>query len=517
MPVFTSPATAGAAAAMPVQQVGQYYPGHPQAAYPTMVPFHMPGSYAVAGYTPAMMNTSGSGGIEGVGAGGSGDVLNDPVLASHYQAAQYHAMMQQFMQHNLNMQQQQQTASLGNAAAAAAAAATGAGGGRHRGGNVVLQASTPASPYYPNQFLAYQTHQQHSGIVYPGYPGSNHQPFGNGNNNRGGGGGAYPSSSQYPNTTYSTTNNNTNNNDIALPGISEGPEAEIFQAAVRESGNLSSHDKSSSAAAGGGGNQGETANNEFLMWVRKTLVSIDGGLGGSYTNVGGRPASPGSPSSSLVLTLEEMRGNLVALSRDQIGSRVLQTAMEIMNEDDLISLFEELEPNLEILMADQFGNYVIQRLLDSRVNSIIVSIGEALKGRVLPFSLHVYGCRVVQKALDALPQENRVTLAVELQPFTLHCLSDQNANHVIQKCLETVQPSDGVRGMLETIASHALTLARHSFGCRAVQRLLQYCTITEIHDGVIDEVLSSILELTKNQFGNYVVQHLVAQGPENTR
>lgn len=503
LPVFTSPTAAAAASAMPPQQAAHYYTsGHHQAAYPTMVPFHMPGSYAVAGYTPAMVNTIAGAGIDG-GNGGvpsGGEVLIDPVMASHaYQAAQYHAMMQQFMQHNLNMQQQQQQA-LGNAVASGG----GGGGGRTRGGGG--SAAAPSYPYQdPNHYQSYQN-QQHGGMAYPSssYHVSNHQPTGN--TSRGGGngnGGSFNSS--YP------TSFTPNSNDIALPGVSEGPEAEIFQAAIRESGALSSYERSSAAAGGGG----EGSTNEFLSWVRKTLATLDGGLGGGAHAASA--AAPPTASSSLVLSLEEMRGNLVALSRDQIGSRVLQTAMEGMNEDDLKLLFEELQPKLEILMADQFGNYVIQRLLESRVESIIMSIGESLKGRVLPFALHVYGCRVVQKALDALPQEHRVELAVELQPFTLHCLSDQNANHVIQKCLETVQPIDGVREMLETIAKHALTLARHSFGCRAVQRLLQYCSIPEVHDGVIDDVLSSILELTKNQFGNYVVQHLVAQGPEDAR
>lgn len=519
LPVFTSPsaatAAAAAASAIPPQQAAHYYTtGHPQAAYPTMVPFHMPGSYALAGYTPSlsMMNPVNNGGgmvdgsTGGVPVPGGGEVIMDPVMASHaYQAAQYHSMMQQFMQHNLNMQQQQQQQALGNNAA---------GNGRHRngGGGGGGGSAAPSSYHTHNQYRPYQK-QQHSGMAYPGsYQNDHHhhhhhqQVSGNNGNNSRGMGGSFNASS-YSNSSYTP-----NSNDIALPGVSDGPEAEIFQEAIKESGALSAYERSSSSSSSVGG--GEGSSNEFLLWVRKTLATLDGGPGSAASSAA---AAAASVSSSLILSLDEMRGNLVALSRDQIGSRVLQTAMESMKEDDLQLLFAELEPKLEILMADQFGNYVIQRLLESKVESIIISIGESLKGRVLPFALHVYGCRVVQKALDALPQEHRVELAVELQPFTLHCLSDQNANHVIQKCLETVQPSDGVRDMLETIAKHALTLARHSFGCRAVQRLLQYCLISEVYDRVINDVLSSILELTKNQFGNYVVQHLVAQGPEQTR
>ena len=158
---------------------------------------------------------------------------------------------------------------------------------------------------------------------------------------------------------------------------------------------------------------------------------------------------------------------------------------------------------------------MIQRLLETRVDSVTQAVYTAFKGHVLAFSLHVYGCRVVQKALDALPQEDCIALAAELQPYTLHSMSDQNANHVIQKCIQIVQPSDGIREMLDAIAENSL--ARHSFGCRSVQRLLQYCTIFEITESVTADVMTTILELTQNQFGNYVVQHLVGHGPDDSR
>jgi hypothetical protein len=470
-----------------------------------MVPFHMPGGYAVAGFTPAMISPAGSGGVALTDPNG-GEMLMDPMMASHYQVAQYHAMMQQYMQHNLNMQQQSPTFT--TTTHNTAAGSGGNGNGRYRGGG---GSGSSSSLFYQNQYQTYQN-QQHSGMgSYSNYHGNNNQPIrSSGNGNRGSGGSM---SSSYSNS-YPNNANSNNNSDIALPGVSEGPEAEIFQAAIRESGNLNSQERASGENSAGG-LQGE--GNEFLLWVRQTLVSLDGGLSSSPPKGNGIVSGFPTSSSSLNLTLKEMHGNLVALSRDQIGSRVLQTSMEGMSEDDLKLLFEELEPKLEILIVDQFGNYVIQKLLESKVESIVISIGESIKGHVLPFSLHVYGCRVVQKCLEALPQSHRVPLAVELEPYTLHCLGDQNANHVIQKCLETVQPSDGIRPMLEMIAEHALTLARHSFGCRAVQRLLQYTSITEIYDQVIGDVLSSILELTKNQFGNYVVQHLVAQGPDETR
>lgn len=160
---------------------------------------------------------------------------------------------------------------------------------------------------------------------------------------------------------------------------------------------------------------------------------------------------------------------------------------------------------------------MIQRLLDKGDEHVVTEVHRALNGRFLLFSLHVYGCRIVQKLLEAATSTIRESIATELEPFTLFCIGDQNANHVLQKCVEVVQPSDGIGGILTQIADEALQLARHSFGCRLVQRLLQHSTLTDVREQVIVAILSDLLDLTKDQYGNYVVQHLVQYGPAEAR
>ena len=108
----------------------------------------------------------------------------------------------------------------------------------------------------------------------------------------------------------------------------------------------------------------------------------------------------------------------------------------------------------------------------------------------------------------------RAALCGELSPHTLRCIQDQNGNHVIQKCIETIQPSDPLAPMLRVIHDNAIQLSMHSFGCRLVQRLLEYCTIEDLVERTIADVLSSVLMLAHDQYGNYVIQHLVIKGPD---
>ena len=85
----------------------------------------------------------------------------------------------------------------------------------------------------------------------------------------------------------------------------------------------------------------------------------------------------------------------------------------------------------------------------------------------------MYGCRVIQKALESIPLEQQKLIIAELEgnintifivlgrfhhfkrsysglvPYhsfhilgnVVKCVKDQNGNHVVQKCIETVDPT----------------------------------------------------------------------------
>jgi hypothetical protein len=52
-------------------------------------------------------------------------------------------------------------------------------------------------------------------------------------------------------------------------------------------------------------------------------------------------------------------------------------------------------------------------------------------------------------APQVLPQPERISICSELTEATLRCVRDQNGNHVVQKCIECVQPSEPARQMIE--------------------------------------------------------------------
>mmetsp|Transcript_81177 Transcript_81177/g.134094 ORF Transcript_81177/g.134094 Transcript_81177/m.134094 type:complete len:221 (-) Transcript_81177:71-733(-) len=56
-------------------------------------------------------------------------------------------------------------------------------------------------------------------------------------------------------------------------------------------------------------------------------------------------------------------------------------------------------------------------------------------------------------------------------------------------------------------------VAKHKFGCRIVERLLENCPTEQVH-GLVQELLAEALELCRHSFGNFVMQHILVHGTD---
>lgn len=158
------------------------------------------------------------------------------------------------------------------------------------------------------------------------------------------------------------------------------------------------------------------------------------------------------------------------------------------------------EPNTS-LMNDVFGNYVVQKFLDYGTDEQKMRMASLIQGSVKMLSLQVYGCRVIQKAIEVLLPKTcsshecsgilsihwrymasyrgakkedpcsdqahgvknhlirvqvlslpaKISIVEELKGHVIECINDQNGNHVIQKCIECIVPSDPIADLLEVL------------------------------------------------------------------
>ena len=140
-------------------------------------------------------------------------------------------------------------------------------------------------------------------------------------------------------------------------------------------------------------------------------------------------------------------------------------------------IFEEILPAALKLMIDVFGNYVIQKFFEYGTEEQIRKLGGILEGQILYLSLQMYGCRVIQKLLQAFhifPDHQKEKLIKELDGNVIKCVKDQNGNHVIQKCIEKV-PSHIIQFIVDAFQGQVYHSAIHPYGCRVIQRMLEYC------------------------------------------
>ena len=207
------------------------------------------------------------------------------------------------------------------------------------------------------------------------------------------------------------------------------------------------------------------------------------------------PHSPCFPVNRFAGTrLEELKGEIPQLCKDQHGCRYLQKKLEESVPEHRDMIFRETFGHFADLMTgmcmpvfssanahiffvlDPFGNYLCQKLLEYSTDEQRNVICESVASDLVTISLNMHGTRAVQKMIDFLSTQRqastpfpnpqhcaywpgtalRITIkqadlrydaqihaiivALSLHVVTL--IKDLNGNHVIQKCLNKLAPDD---------------------------------------------------------------------------
>lgn len=140
--------------------------------------------------------------------------------------------------------------------------------------------------------------------------------------------------------------------------------------------------------------------------------------------------------------------------------------------------------------------------------------GAVVSGYVWAYARDSAGCRLVQQAIDeARTEEAREALALELRGHVWEAARCPHANYVVQKCIVRLRP-EASQFIVDELAARpgmAAQAARHKYGCRIMQRLLEHCgaTLTAV---LIEDVLGDILQMAQHPYGNYVIQQILQHG-----
>lgn len=229
-------------------------------------------------------------------------------------------------------------------------------------------------------------------------------------------------------------------------------------------------------------------------------------------------------------SLFDIRGNVRAFCIDQIGSRFIQENLEYAQLEDQQMLLSEIESKALVFMSDLFANYVIQKLFEFGDPIICEALGRIMEGHILDLSQDMYSCRVVQKAFEYIHPNQLVKMVKELNcPQILDCVTNQHANHCIQKAIETISGVarhatgdskqilyNSVGFIVRALEGRVEAIARDVYGCRVIQRVIEHSPV-DMKEKLLKELCMNISSLIGDQYGNYVMQHLMLYGGEKER
>ena len=227
-------------------------------------------------------------------------------------------------------------------------------------------------------------------------------------------------------------------------------------------------------------------------------------------------------------SLISIKGHVVKIAKEQEGSRFIQQRLAMSTPDEVQIVFDEVMPMIDELWNDVYGNFIVQKLLEFGTPDMKDTLSERLQSETITLSTKVYGCRVIQKAFDELNRADVAKLISSFKDNVLHCLNDHNGNHVIQKAISIMFTLahdarvagdedlcyiylDSINPIIDEIITLIEVLGQHTYGCRAVQRMVEYC-IEPQKSKILDSITSCQETLLCHAYGNYVIQKVLEHG-----
>ena len=209
-------------------------------------------------------------------------------------------------------------------------------------------------------------------------------------------------------------------------------------------------------------------------------------------------------------TLDEFIGSIYSICKDQHGCRFLQKQLDTLGAEAADQIFAETKEHAVELMTDSFGNYLIQKLIEKITAEQKIELCGIAAPKFVEIALNPHGTRALQKLIECTNSDAEAKIVIDsLRDSVIELSKDLNGNHVIQKCLQTLEP-ENFQFIFDAICNDCVTIATHRHGCCVLQRCLDHGTKEQCNT-LCDKLLTLIDRLTLDPFGNYVVQYIITK------
>jgi hypothetical protein len=234
--------------------------------------------------------------------------------------------------------------------------------------------------------------------------------------------------------------------------------------------------------------------------------------------------APGDPLASIYSApqrppLDELLGNVRRLSRDQVGCRLLQQALDEEGPDAASLILNEGLSFWGEAMVDPFGNYLFQKILEKITPEERIMLVKSVSARLVNASLNLHGTRSVQKVVELCAADESLELpnatdgnsadilTRSLEPAAARLCIDSHGNHVIQRILLKLSHKHSMF-VFDAVAASVGDVARHRHGCCVIQRCLD-SPPSEARSNLVSRIVEKSLQLMQDAYGNYVVQYVL--------
>jgi len=140
-------------------------------------------------------------------------------------------------------------------------------------------------------------------------------------------------------------------------------------------------------------------------------------------------------------------------------------------------------------------------------------------GEIWEMSQDPKGCRELQQAMERNRNSELLeSVGHELVGHVAESIRCPYANHVLQLYI-TMARSEKLQFVLDELLScpgGVEFAAKHKFGCRVVQRLMEHLPPAQAEE-LAEAILGAILDLGRHPYGNYVLQNLLEHGTSDQK
>ena len=200
--------------------------------------------------------------------------------------------------------------------------------------------------------------------------------------------------------------------------------------------------------------------------------------------------------------------NFKTISKDQGGSRYLQTIIVNYSPNELNYFFDPLFQDILNLINDPFANYLIQKLLPFFNQEQLLKILNAISSKFYDISCNSHGTRVLQELIELIKTEELRKLFYDLiEPKVSELLKDLNGTYIIQKFVNLNLSNYGIK-INSIIIDNSIELCSNKHGCCVIQKYLETRDPNMIPQ-LIYKLLNGFPRLIIDQFGNYVIKTIL--------